>query len=75
MDRPQRNPYEGGSTMAMPEPLGQIQGKSEGISPSRRKELLELVSRISDLFDEYRVRGYEKCYLGRVCQVILEFNN
>lgn len=75
MDRLQRNPYEGGSTMAMPESSGQIQGKSEGISPSRRKELLELVSRISDLFDEYRVRGYEKCYLGRVCQVILEFNN
>ena len=80
MDRPQRNPSNDGDVVAInheilyntPEQIG-IGAKP--MSAARRKQLLALVDSIANLFDAYEVKGSEKCYVGRLCQSALEFNN
>ena len=42
-------------------------------SPRRREELTELAKKCCALFDKYEVKASEKCYVGRLCQAILEF--
>ena len=54
---------------------GDIAMSRKSISPSRRKELVDLALNCCLLFDAAKVQGYEKCYVGKLCQHLLEFAN
>lgn len=75
MRRPQRNPE------AYPPPVHQLEvaqtavGKSDypRRTAARRHELTQLALEACKLFDKYHVLPHEKCYVGRLCQTLLEF--
>ena len=47
--------------------------QEKSMSPSRRKELAELALNCCTLFDAAKVTSREKCYVGKLCQLLLEF--
>ena len=48
--------------------------QEKSMSPSRRKELAELALNCCTLFDAAKVTSREKCYVGKLCQLLLEFS-
>jgi hypothetical protein len=45
----------------------------KGINAARRKELTQLAEQCIALFDTYKVLQNERCFVGRLCQVLGEF--
>ena len=64
-----------GNHYPMNQEVGATILKSMSMSPSRRKELVDLALNCCSLFDAAKVQGYEKCYVGKLCQHLLEFSN
>ena len=45
------------------------------LSHKRRVELLDAITQISRVFEQFKINGSERCLVGQLCQTLLQFRN